>query len=531
MVNKCGHCGNPVAGHRQKYGSDPGKGNCTQPPFIPATPSTSQGDHNVNVSDATVISSNSVMTTSPTVMTTSPPIVTTSSIPVSSSVLSTPDRPSVNVSNGELDTGVVMTNAGLEKVLTKKCELLAKQVREAEAEAESKLLLNVRKLQEKQAELQQRLATAQSYQPSTPLSVPDPPANLRVVPQTQVTWSAPNPFITPASSSAFGANALIQPAARTMMQQSTAPPTASFPSLTTWSSVPDLQSVNPAGASLSTAHAPQASLAPPTWTSAPDLQSATPLSNPVPSAHAQSMMQQQGYGTAHAHQVAQLQTNVNNLGNMAAISNFNPFVSAEDILSQNPIAKAMLNMQNEAREEAAQLGKYIPELYSLKYEKIERLRANMSYHEFIQMYTRMLVHMLEKDPHLVPDRIIFLKNIAAKAARYKWPEVRNCYAVAINQIKYQGRKWAQDLSDITDDQLPPSSYIPPRHGGASGNHQGPQRFGTVSKAPCNDYNERTCTRPVCKFDHKCARCLSYDHPASACMALLPVHNRNQAATS
>ena len=61
-------------------------------------------------------------------------------------------------------------------------------------------------------------------------------------------------------------------------------------------------------------------------------------------------------------------------------------------------------------------------------------------------------------------------------------------------------------------------------------HSG-QRFGTVSKAPCNDFNDRSCNGSVCNFDHKCSRCSSYEHPTSACIALLPVQNRNQAPTA
>ena len=65
--------------------------------------------------------------------------------------------------------------------------------------------------------------------------------------------------------------------------------------------------------------------------------------------------------------------------------------------------------------------------------------------------------MVEKDPHLVPDHLIFF--IAAKAARYMWADVRNYYTIALQQIKYQGRGWADDLSEITENHLHP----PPLH--------------------------------------------------------------------
>ena len=133
--------------------------------------------------------------------------------------------------------------------------------------------------------------------------------------------------------------------------------------------------------------------------------------------------------------------------------------------------------------------------------------------------------MVEKDPHLVPDHLIFF--IAAKAARYMWADVRNYYTIALQQIKYQGRGWADDLSEITENHLPPSSFIPYKQSSTHQGGSGPQgqRFGTVSKAPCHDWNDKSCTRPICKFDHRCQRCNSYDHPASSCISLLLVRNQ------
>ena len=125
-----------------------------------------------------------------------------------------------------------------------------------------------------------------------------------------------------------------------------------------------------------------------------------------------------------------------NLSNMAALNPLcQPFLCPDDFYNSNPIAKAMLGLQSDARDETSKLGKYVPELFSLRYGKIEDICQKMSYSEFMHMYTRMLVFMLRDDPHLVPDRIVFLNNLCAKAAKYRWPEVRNCYSVAITEMK------------------------------------------------------------------------------------------------
>ena len=94
--------------------------------------------------------------------------------------------------------------------------------------------------------------------------------------------------------------------------------------------------------------------------------------------------------------------------NMAALNkNEFPFVSSDQIFDSNPLVKAILGMQGEAKEEAAHLGKNIPELFALKHGPIQEIRNRMSYSEFIAMYTRMLMYMLRDDPHLVPDRLVF----------------------------------------------------------------------------------------------------------------------------
>ena len=142
-----------------------------------------------------------------------------------------------------------------------------------------------------------------------------------------------------------------------------------------------------------------------------------------------------------------------------AMSKSDPFITPDQILSLNPLAKAALAIPDDSREERKVLGKYIPELFARNPEKIEDIRAKMSYQEFVAMFLRMLVEMLKEDPSLVPDRILFLSRIANKAARYRWVDVRQCYICAMRDIKLKLRKWSDDLRDI-EEQLRPMTYDP-----------------------------------------------------------------------
>ena len=68
---------------------------------------------------------------------------------------------------------------------------------------------------------------------------------------------------------------------------------------------------------------------------------------------------------------------------------------------------------------------------------------------------------------------------------------------------------AQDIKDITDDELPPSTYIQsrdPKNSAGSGSQ--PQKL----PYPCKDWNDKVCNRTVCKFTHACYVC-SQQHPA------------------
>ena len=202
------------------------------------------------------------------------------------------------------------------------------------------------------------------------------------------------------------------------------------------------------------------------------------------------------------------------------MSKSDPFISPDQILSLNPLAKAVLAIPDDSREEREVLGKYIPELFARNPGKIEDIRAKMSYQEFVAMFLRMLVEMLKEDPALVPDRILFLSRIANKAARYRWSDVRQCYICAMRDIKLKLRKWSDDLRDI-EEELPPMTYDPrlanppPRQRAITNHPTQPRQDGAKQPFPCRDWNDKECTRRVCRFDHNCYICY-LTHPAKHC---------------
>ena len=198
----------------------------------------------------------------------------------------------------------------------------------------------------------------------------------------------------------------------------------------------------------------------------------------------------------------------------AKMASFSQFMQPDDILHLNPIAKAVFSLPDEAIDEKAKLGKYIPELYARQEGKISEIRSRMSYQEFISMYMRMIMAMQQEAPEQVPERLIFLHNIARKAVKYRWNDVRFVYTMAMKDLKRGERKWSDDLKDITDDELPPSSYQAKGSRPQSAFHSASdQKF--PLPFPCKDYNDKVCVRPVCKFFHNCTHC-SQPHPAKHC---------------
>ena len=125
----------------------------------------------------------------------------------------------------------------------------------------------------------------------------------------------------------------------------------------------------------------------------------------------------------------------------AAMTVPNQFWSPDDVFRYNPLAKAVLSIPDETVEERARLGKYIPELYSRQDGKISEIRSRMSYTDFIAMYMRMIMDMLKEAPEQVPERLVFLHNIARKAAKFRWSDMRQCYAIAMKDIKHGRRGW------------------------------------------------------------------------------------------
>ena len=474
MANKCTVCGRAVAGHI-KLGCPAGPGNCTLQPLPghrSAGGSTSMED--INVSDQVATSDNMTTTSEPVSVTVTPPISTTASTSVSSETPST--------SSGE---DAILTNEQLEAHLTDNIAKLEGLLQKEESEAKAKRVENIQKLYEKEKALQLRLQQVLDAKASV-ASVIAPPSTPASDPPIVNPFSLP-PVTSAGAASSFGALARLRPSSHASSQSSL--PTSFFSQSaittnTTGASMPDIRvaSCAPTGLSFSTTRIAQPA----------SLPAAQPL------AHAQSL------------------PNVN--VNMAAYNpTLQPFITPDDIYQANPIARAMLGLQADARDDAQKLGKYVPELYSLRYGKIEEIRHKMSYSEFMYMYTRMLTFMLKEDPHLVPDRILFLNNVCSKAAKFRWSDVRNCYCVALTEIKRGYRTWGDDWKELTEEYLDsapkfrqPQASQGPRHYAQSG-----KTVFTPGKPPCNDFNDSECRRSVCKFDHRCRVC-SEDHAAKLC---------------
>ena len=486
MVNRCSVCNNPVAGHEKDFGCKPGPGNCKVQPRTPTGghPPASAG---MSLTSSSSTSVSNINTTSTNALTIS------SSVSGSSPSVSVSDDSQPGTSNQAGSGAVKLTNAELEQVLEQECEMLKVQLSEAEAK---KTLENIYKLQEQKQSMQRRL---QELCVSAPVNV-QPPTTVRVPPDTQVTWSAGNPFVPPATTSGLSAASFGQAsgvpvsASQSSARNMTSWPTASFssPFMTT-------QGIPPANLASQS-------------TFLPNLSSQSQLGASLPNLHAGAAkchLPPEASGITRGSQIAA--QSVPNLANMAAMNPSSyPFASSEDIFAINPLAKAILGMSGDVREETAQMGKYIPELFALKYGTINEIRTKMTYSEFIAMYSRMLMFMLRDDPHLVPDRLVFLYNVAKKASKYRWPDVRECYGVAIHEIKIKRRSWADPWDELTED-LEKAHPYPPR---ATSTRPGQSRPANVrlvspldsSRPLCADFNDRDCTRAVCKFFHECAKC-------------------------
>ena len=517
-MNKCSKCGRLVAGHLAKYGVPHGS-KCTLIP-LSETVVTSEGGHS---SDMNGSQDSSLVETS------IPQATSGSSTPTTSSPLSvavTAGTPGTSVSSSE---SVTLTNEQIEAEFSKKYDFLRLQLQEAEAKIKQKTLDNILRLDEQNRFMQNRLELLnQSAQTATGLpinsSASAPPATSASELVSSLAHFAPPLTTAGMIASGFGQSNYGIPATHQATSQfihgnpgsasssfttaSLAFTTASVPSATSVGGIPH-SAIGQSAASLQQplgASQPQLSLHS-SWPNIPGNTSNLQMAAGAASAGAFQGQNSQ-FTTNQAMSLPDLQSALL-ASNPQILSNLN--VKPDDIIRVNSLARAMagLSTQDVPKDDSV-LGKYIPELYSIKYGKVEDIRARMTYHEFIAMYIRMLVTIMKDDPALLPDRLTFLNAITSKAARHKWPAVRNAYTSAMHQLKLGHRKWADDLTEVFADHLDTHTLVRSDHPPASGfSHHGP------SNRTCRDWNERNCNRSVCKFLHECSRC-HQDHPLKAC---------------
>ena len=535
-MNKCSKCGRPVASHAA-LGSVHGP-NCTLPPLTPKTPKTPEALTKETTGE-TVTSAPSTSQPAPGPSSSAATLAVSSSAPVSTSA-------AAPVSEAGQ---VTLTNAQLEAHLVDTAGSLQQQIEEIESEMQQDRYDSIMRLQSNVDDLQVRLQALQTYK-SQRLRAMDPLNSIQaafvacrpppVAPHTSVTWSHPlqlsmNPSIAPGSArpASFAAYSQSSLTAQTPLglQQHVSAGIPSNPRLHLASATgsegisaatqrppaPGQPATQGAAGFSATSFQNPASLPGDSAASnrfgqsAPNLQAslAADLVTQFASALGQSLPAlHHARGPQIVNQVEQ---------DAAAMSANSTFLAPDQIISMNPIAKAVLSLPDDAREEREVLGKYIPELFARHPGKIEDIRSKMSYQEFMAMFLRMLVEMIKHDPALVPDRILFLSRIANKAAKYRWSDVRHCYICAMRDMRLKLRKWSDDLRDITEDELPPSTYQPgqnPAPGKRAATHNANSDH-NKAPFPCRDWNDRECYRKVCKFDHKCYVC-SQSHPAKAC---------------
>ena len=483
-----------MAGHLKLYGVPHGPA-CTLTPLTPSsepgTPVTTSAP-GTPTSTVPVTTMESSTTTSAAPVTSSAPVTTAAPLPGPSS---TPQTPST-----EGNPNIALTDHGLELSYVKQVEDLKAQILLEEKALEEERQGSIQSLQNQAKDLADRLQAIHLYKSQRaraldPLQsiqaafiacrAPPPPAS-----QTTLTWSRPPMTLQPSIVPSVAANASSQSFAAFQGQL------AGHASLTQrrlGASLPNLTGIAPCSQSQAAAH------------------QAFGQPHGIPQSSQSGASAYGAYGqNVWGHHIAN-----QNEGDAAMTANAsNPFFSADDVLRFNPIAKAVLSIPDESNEERAKLGKYIPELFSRQDGKIAEIRSKMTYPEFINMYMRMIMDMMREAPEQVPERLIFLHNIARKAAKYRWSDVRQCYAMAMKDIKHGRRGWGDDLKDITDDELPPSTYVPPRQ---SKNSSAPQHSASKGPSYCKDFNDRACLRPICKFDHNCYYC-GQSHPARVCQS-------------
>ena len=481
----------------------PGPGNCTVTP-IPPSSLSSPGGHSAAGKGSTMASSAPSASTNTT-------LTVSASVSSEHSSVGTPvsTEPSVSGAAGmsTSEPSLILTNEQLENSLRRDCDALAAHLKEVE---EQQVRNNIYVLHEKKAALQERIKQIES----NIAGAQAPPSGFQVPPCTASTWSQPNPFAPPNTSSGISASAF----------GSSALGNTTTAAGLVFSNQPQPRSVTSIGNPLASGSFTNPIGLPPSSLGPTPLLASQSTSMSMPNLHATIGHPPQA-STARGplfsvQSFPNLPEVTAQATNMAALNpNEFPFLSSDQVFDSNPLVKAILGMHGETKEEAARLGKYIPELFALKHGPIQEIRSRMSYSEFIAMYTRMLMYMLRDDPHLVPDRLVFLYNVAKKAAKFRWPDVRECYGVAIQEIKINRRKWADHWGEITENlekvQSSNPRYGPPRP--ASSCPPGIRLVSPLdsSRPLCADYNDRSCTRQVCKFYHECAKC-GGGHPRQQC---------------
>ena len=522
-MNKCSHCGRNAAGHMALYGVPHGP-RCTLQP-LQSEELSAAGGHSSDMNGSTETSL--VEKASPQATTDSGP-VTAQPPPAATNSPSTSTPTSSET--------VVLTNEQMEEEYRARCQVLMQKIQEAEAKAQQKTIDNIHLLADQSRYLQARLDQLNSSAAAN--QVPDtsaPGISLASAPPASNPL-APPPTTAGISASSFGQSApRIQPA-----NTATSAPIHGIPSAASLSfgTTPTASAVSFGGltqpAVIQSAAATQnpfgqAPSAPLIDQSALALHSSWPnLGNThrLQMAAQQNLpqnnfVQQISQNTQHFPQSTQVpQVHSSSLPDIqAALLAANPqilsnaAVKPDDIIKANNIARAMVGLSapDIAKDESSILGKYIPELFSIKYGKSEDIRARMTYHEFIAMYVRMLVTMLKDDPALIPDRITFLNAFTTKAARHRWPPVRNAYTSAMHQIKQGRRKWADDLTELFADHLDTHTMVRLDQSSASSSSSHQAKVGF----PCRDWNDKSCNRTRCKFLHECSNC-HQDHPARYC---------------
>ena len=496
-MNRCSKCGRLVAGHLAKFGVPHGP-RCTLTPLSHTEISAEGGDS----SEMSGTEGTDLVGMSSPQVTSAPDTLTTVSTPAAAAVSGS--GPSTSSSGT-----VTLTNEQLEAEYIRKYNVLKLQLQDAEAKAKQQTLDNICRLDEQNRYMQDRLnllSSTATLQLPVNSTVSAPPATSTSGLISSIAPFAPPPTTAGIAASSFGQSASTfihgNPASASLSLG-----TASTPSMTSSGGIPHSSSGQSAAASQQPfgigLHSSWPSLENPSQgqmatNNFMNINSASNASNMVPNSCNQAM-------SMPDIQSALLASNPQLLSSMN--------VKPDDIIKVNSLARVMAGFpaQDAQKDEASVLGKYIPELYSIKYGKIEDIRARMTYHEFIAMYIRMLVTMLRDDPALLPDRLTFLNAFTSKAARHKWPAVRNAYTSAMHQLKHGRRKWADDLTEVFADHLDTHTMVRSDHPNAS---SGPSHHAKVP-FPCRDWNEKVCNRTVCKFFHECSRC-HQDHPLKFC---------------